>query len=45
MEKLEAAGVRTSQDLLSAKAKALAEKTGLSEKRIAAWMKAAKALS
>jgi DNA topoisomerase-1 len=45
LEKLEAAGVRTSQDLLSSKAKALAEKTGLSEKKIAVWMKAAKALS
>nr|WP_292477908.1 topoisomerase DNA-binding C4 zinc finger domain-containing protein [Methanothrix sp.] len=43
LEKLEAAGVRTSQDLLSSKAKALAEKTGLSEKKIAVWMKAAKA--
>jgi DNA topoisomerase-1 len=44
LEKLATAGIRTSQDLLKAKAKALAEKTGLSEKKIMAWKSAAKAL-
>ena len=45
LEKLEAAGIRTSAELLSAKEKALAARTGLSEKKIAAWKSAAKALS
>ncbi|NMC11157.1 MAG: DNA topoisomerase I [Methanothrix sp.] len=45
LEKLTKAGVKTTQDLLNAKANALAEKTGLSEKKIQAWQSAAKALS
>jgi len=45
LEKLAAAGIRTSQDLLGAKEKALAAKTGLSEKKIMGWKNAAKALS
>ncbi|NTV27417.1 MAG: DNA topoisomerase I [Methanothrix sp.] len=45
LEKLSSAGITTSQDLLKARAKALAEKTGLSEKKIMAWKSAAKALS
>jgi DNA topoisomerase-1 len=45
LEKLSSAGIMTSQDLLKARAKALAEKTGLSEKKIMAWKSAAKALS
>jgi len=45
LEKLTKAGVKTYQDLLNAKANALAEKTGLSEKKIQAWQSAAKALS
>jgi DNA topoisomerase I len=45
LEKLSAAGIMTSQDLLGAKTKALSSKTGLSEKKILAWKSAAKALS
>ena len=45
LEKLASAGVKTSQDLLGAKAKFLAEKTGISQKKILVWQSAAKALS
>ena len=45
LEKLAAAGIMTSQDLLVAKTKALSSKTGLPEKKILAWKSAAKALS
>ncbi|MFZ3051380.1 MAG: hypothetical protein WA106_11320 [Methanothrix sp.] len=45
MEKLAAAGIKTSGELAGANAKSLAAKTGLSEKKIAAWKSAAKALS
>ena len=45
LEKLASAGIKTSQDLLVAKAKALSSKTGLPEKKILAWKSAAKALS
>ena len=45
LEKLASAGIKTSQDLLVAKTKALSSKTGLSEKKILAWKSAAKALS
>ncbi len=45
LEKLAAAGIKTSQDLLVAKTKALSSKTGLPEKKILAWKSAAKALS
>ncbi len=45
LEKLSAAGISTSQDLLVAKTKALSSKTGLPEKKILAWKSAAKALS
>lgn len=45
LEKLASAGVKTSQDLLNAKAKILATQTGLSEKKIMAWKSAAKASS
>jgi DNA topoisomerase-1 len=45
LEKLASAGVKTSQDLIGAKAKILATKTGLSEKKILAWKSAAKASS
>ena len=44
-EKLAAAGINTSQDLLAAKTKVLSSKTGLPEKKILAWKSAAKALS
>jgi DNA topoisomerase-1 len=44
-EKLASAGIKTSQDLIGARAKILATKTGLSEKKIIAWQSAAKALS
>ncbi|NPV61307.1 MAG: DNA topoisomerase I [Methanotrichaceae archaeon] len=43
VEKLEAAGVKSLPDLLSANAQSLAEKSGLSPKKILAWQKAAKA--
>jgi DNA topoisomerase-1 len=42
LEKLASAGVKTSQDLIGAKAKILSTKTGLSEKKILAWKSAAK---
>ena len=45
LEKLLAAGITTSEDLLGAKTKALSSKTGLSEKKILAWKNAAKALN
>ncbi|HQJ80458.1 MAG TPA: DNA topoisomerase I [Methanothrix sp.] len=45
LEKLAAAGIMTSQDLLVARTKALSSKTGLPEKKILAWKSAAKALS
>ena len=45
LEKLASAGIKTSQDLLVAKTKALSSKTGLPEKKILAWKSAAKALS
>jgi DNA topoisomerase-1 len=45
LEKLAAAGINSSQELLLAKTKALSSKTGLSEKKILAWKSAAKALS
>lgn len=45
LEKLAKEGVKTTQDLLRAKAKMLAEKTGYSEKKILAWQSAARALS
>jgi DNA topoisomerase I len=45
LEKLAAAGITTSEDLLGAKTKTLSSKTGLSEKKILAWKSAAKALS
>lgn len=43
LEKLASAGIKTSQDLIGAKAKILATKTGLSEKKIVAWQSAARA--
>ena len=45
LEKLVAAGVTSSQELLVARTKALSSKTGLPEKKILAWKSAAKALS
>lgn len=45
LEKLAAAGITTSQELLGARSKALSSKTGLPEKKILAWKSAAKALS
>ncbi len=45
LEKLAEAGIKTREDLLKAKAKGLAEQTGISPKKITAWQKAAKALS
>jgi DNA topoisomerase-1 len=45
LEKLAAAGIKTSGELADANAKSLAAKTGLSEKKITAWKSAAKALS
>ena len=45
LEKLASAGIKTSQDLLVAKTKALSSKTGLPEKKILAWKSAAKAMS
>lgn len=44
-ERLARVGVKTTQDLINAKAKILAEKTGLSEKKVLAWQSAAKAMS
>lgn len=45
LEKLGLAGIKTSQDLINAKAKILATQTGLSEKKILAWKSLAKATS
>ena len=45
LEKLVAAGITSSQELLVARTKALSSKTGLPEKKILAWKSAAKALS
>lgn len=45
LEKLTAAGIKTTQDLLKAEAENLVEKTGLSQKKILAWQTAAKALT
>ena len=45
LEKLTAAGIKTTQDLLRAEVKSLVEKTGLSQKKILAWQNAAKALT
>jgi DNA topoisomerase-1 len=42
LEKLALAGIKTSQDLINAKAKILATQTGLSEKKILAWKSLAK---
>ncbi len=42
LEKLAAAGIKTAEDLLHSKAASLAERTGLSEKRITAWQKSAR---
>jgi DNA topoisomerase I len=43
LEKLAAAGIKTREDLLNAKAKGLAERTGLSPKKIIDWQRSAKA--
>ncbi|MDD1750730.1 MAG: DNA topoisomerase I [Methanothrix sp.] len=43
LEKLAAAGIKTREDLLNAKAKGLAERTGLSPKKISDWQRSAKA--
>ncbi len=43
LEKLASAGIKTAQDLIKAEARNLAEKTGLSQKKIVAWQSAAKA--
>jgi len=43
LEKLMAAGIKTAKDLAMAKADLLAEKTGISTKKILAWQSAAKA--
>jgi len=43
LEKLAVAGIKTAQDLARAEAKMLAEKTGLSPKKILAWQSAARA--
>jgi len=45
LEKLASAGINTASDLARAKADSLAEKTGISAKKITAWQKAASALS
>lgn len=45
LEKLTAAGIKTTQDLLKAEAESLVKKTGLSQKKILAWQIAAKALT
>ena len=45
LEKLTAAGIKTTQDLLKAEVESLVEKTGLSQKKILAWQSAAKALT
>ncbi len=43
LEKLASAGIKTAHDLVEAEAKSLAEKTGLSQKKIMAWQSAARA--
>lgn len=43
LEKLAAAGIRTTEDLLKAEAKGLAERTGLNPQKILAWQGAARA--
>ncbi len=45
LEKLSLAGIKSVPDLASARAESLAEKTGISPKKILAWQSAAKALS
>lgn len=45
LEKLALAGIKTRDDLLNAKAKGLAERTGINQKKIVAWQSAVKALS
>lgn len=45
LEKLASAGIKTRDDLLKAKAKGLAERTGINPKKIIAWQSAIKALS
>ncbi len=45
LEKLTAAGIKTTQDLLAAEVESLVEKTGLSQKKIIAWQSAAKAFT
>jgi len=45
LEKLAGAGIKTAADLAGAKADILAEKTGISPKKISAWQKAAAAIS
>lgn len=42
LEKLAAAGIKTAEDLLKAKAANLAEKTGLSQKKITTWQNSAR---
>ena len=42
-EKLALAGIKTLQDLIKAETLTLAEKTGLSQKKVATWQAAAKA--
>ena len=43
LEKLASAGIKTMHDLVKAEARSLAEKTGLSQKKIMAWQSAARA--
>lgn len=43
LERLTSAGIRTVKDLAEAEAQSLAERTGLSQKRIQAWQSAARA--
>ncbi|MCX6669632.1 MAG: DNA topoisomerase I [Methanothrix sp.] len=43
LEKLASAGIKTTHDLVKAEARSLAEKTGLSQKKIMAWQSAARA--
>jgi DNA topoisomerase-1 len=43
LEKLASVGIKTAQDLMKAEARSLAEKTGLSQKKIMAWQSAARA--
>ena len=45
LEKLSLAGIRSVPDLASARADSLAEKTGISPKKIMAWQSAARAMS